>query len=303
MVVVNSPESLPELLVVVGPTASGKTELASRLCARLDGEILSADSVQVYRHFDLGTGKPSASERAQTPHHLLDIVEPDQAMDAARWAELAARTISAITARGKRPIVCGGSFLFVRALLYGLAPAPPASPELRLEHQQRAAREGRARLHEELKLVDPEAAARLAPNDLMRVSRALEVHALTGVALSRWQAEHGFRTPHFRARLIGVRRSREELDARIRTRVERMLDAGWIEEVATLLARGFGDTRAMGSVGYKQIRQALVGGAPIEREALVNEISRATRVFARRQRTWLRDEPVEYGDPGGAERF
>jgi tRNA dimethylallyltransferase len=292
---------LPPLLVIVGPTASGKTELALELCQRLGGEIVSADSVQVYRHFDRGTGKPSPEERARATHHLLDIVEPTEAMDAARWAELATSTVAELTARGKQPIVCGGTFLWVRALIYGLSPAPPASATLRVEHQERAAREGRAQLHSELAAVDPEAAARLSPNDLMRVSRALEVHALTGVPQSRWHAEHGFRTPRFDARLIGVNRSRDELDLRIRARVEQMLAAGWVEEVESLITRGFAETRAMGSVGYKQIRDALQSGSAIDTPALCDAITRATRVFARRQRTWLREEPVEYVDPHGRE--
>lgn len=289
----------PPLLVIVGPTASGKTELALELCQRLGGEILSADSVQVYRHFERGTGKPSPDERARAVHHLLDIVEPTEAMDAARWAELAGEKLSELWARGKRPIVCGGSFLWVRALLYGLAPAPPASAALRLEHKELAAREGRARVHAQLASVDPEAAARLAPNDLVRVSRALEVHALTGVPISKWQAEHGFRTPRFAARLLGVTRSRDELDQRIRKRVELMLQAGWVEEVRELSARGFAETRAMGSVGYRQIYEALAAGAAPDQTALADAITRATRVFARRQRTWLRDEAVEYVDAHG----
>jgi tRNA dimethylallyltransferase len=290
---------LPPLLVIVGPTASGKTELALELCERSRGEIVSADSVQVYRYFDRGTGKPSPEERARAAHHLLDIVEPSEAMDAARWAELAASTVEELRGSGKLPVVCGGSFLWVRSLIYGLAPAPPASAELRREHQERAAREGRARLHEELAAVDPEAAARLAPNDLVRVSRALEVHALTGVPLSRWQAEHGFRTPRYRARLLGVKRTKEELDLRIRARVEQMLKSGWVEEVKDLMSRGYGETRPMGSVGYKQIRDALASGATIDEDALTDAITRATRVFARRQRTWLREEPVEYVDARG----
>lgn len=292
---------LPPLIVIVGPTASGKTELALELCQRLGGEIVSADSVQVYRHFDRGTGKPSAEERARAAHHLLDIVEPSEAMDAARWAELAAATVAELTGRGKRPIVCGGTFLWVRALIYGLSPAPPASAALRMEHRERADREGRAKLHRQLAAVDPEAAARLSPNDLVRVSRALEVHALTGIPQSRWHAQHGFRTPRFNARLLGVNRSRDELDLRIRARVEQMLAAGWVAEVESLLARGFAETRAMGSVGYKQIRAALESGAAIDQSTLTDAITRATRIFARRQRTWLREEPVEYVDPRGRE--
>src|SRR5690606_4183170 len=142
-----------------------------------------------------GTGKPSASERARVPHHLIDVAEPDATLDAASWAELAEAAIADIRARGRRPIVCGGTFLWVRALLFGLAPAPPGDPEIRARHAALAASAGRAALHAELARVDAESAARLAPNDFVRVSRALEVYELTGIPLSRFQAEHGFRTP------------------------------------------------------------------------------------------------------------
>jgi tRNA dimethylallyltransferase len=286
--------AVPPLLVVVGPTASGKTELAVELAEQHGGEIVSADSVQVYRHFELGTGKPSAEERARAPHHLIDIAEPDQALDAASWAELAAESIAAIRARGRRPIVCGGTFLWIRALLFGLAPAPPGDAAIRARHAELTANEGRPALHAALARVDPDAASKLMPNDFVRVSRALEVFELTGVPLSRFQAGHGFREPRFAARLVGLARTREELDARIAARARQMLDAGWIDEVARLLARGFGASRAMGSVGYKQIAEALASGATPDPDALHLAIVRATRVFARRQRTWLRDRPVEW---------
>lgn len=283
--------------MVVGPTASGKTELAVTLAERLGGEIVSADSVQVYRHFEIGTGKPSADERARAPHHLIDVFEPHEHCDVARWVELADAAIAEIQSRGRTPIVCGGTFLWVRALIYGLAAAPPADPALRARHQHRAASEGRAALHAELARVDPETAARLAPNDLVRVSRALEVYELSGVTMSRWQAEHGFEKPRLGARLLGVARERDELDRRIRARAEAMLAAGWLEEVRDLVARGYGETRAMGSVGYRQVHEALASGAPIDLPALTEAVVRATRVFARRQRTWLRDQPVEWLPP------
>jgi tRNA dimethylallyltransferase len=285
------------LLVVVGPTASGKTELAMRLCEELDGEIVTADSVQVYRGFDIGSGKPSLVERARVRHHLIDVVEPNEALDAARWAELAETSIAEIRARGKQPIVCGGTFLWVRALVYGLAAAPPASAEIRVRHREIAERDGRAALHSELARVDPEAAARLAPNDFVRVSRALEVFELTQVPISRWHAEHGFREKRHAARLIGVRREKVELDGLIEKRVTSMLDAGWIEEVRELVKAGHAESRAMGAVGYKQIKEALIQES-FDRDALAQAIVRVTRVFARRQRTWLRDEPVEYFAPG-----
>lgn len=292
-----------ELLVVVGPTASGKTELSVRLAERDHGEIISADSVQVYRHFEIGTGKPSADELARARHHLIDVVEPHEPMDAARFAELARGVIADVRARGRRPIVCGGTYLWVRALVYGLAPAPPADPELRRRYEDWAAREGRGALHAELQKRDPEAAARLAPNDFVRVSRALEVFELTGLPLSRWQAEHGFRTAHYQARLVGVHRAKEELDERIAARVRAMFAAGWLDEVRDLLARGYADARAMSAVGYKQVAAAVQSPSGFDQAELELQIVRATRIFARRQRTWLRDEPVRWLDAGARERL
>ncbi len=291
------------LLVVVGPTASGKTALAVRLAERLGGEVVSADSVQVYRRFEIGTGKPTAEERARAPHHLIDIVDPLEPMDAARWAALADEAIADIVARERRPIVCGGTFLWVRALLFGLADAPPADEAIRARHREHAEREGRAGLHSELARVDPKLAEKLAPNDFVRVSRALEVFELTGVTLSAWQAEHGFREPRHAARLLGVRHSREELDRRIEARARAMLDAGWVDEVRALLDQGFGQARAMRSVGYRQVAEAIESGEPVAEASLMESIVRATRVFARRQRTWLREEPVEWLEPGEATAF
>jgi tRNA dimethylallyltransferase len=263
---------------------------------------VSADSVQVYRHFDIGTGKPSAEQRARAPHHLIDCIEPAEPMDAARWAELAHEQIAEIRARGKMPIVCGGSFLFVRSLVHGLVAAPPADAAVRERHRARVEEAGRDALHADLRHVDPEVAARLAPNDFVRVSRALEVFELTGVRMSQWQAEHGFRTLRHRARLVGVRRDPSELDVRIRVRCQAMLDAGWIEEARLLRERGYAGTRPFGAVGYKQIAEALaradVVADSLAASQLLEPIYRATRVFARRQRTWLRDQPVEWLEAG-----
>jgi len=292
------PSVPPPLWVVVGPTASGKTELAVTLAERDGGEIISADSVQVYRHFTVGTGKPTADERSRAAHHLVDIVDPLEPIDAAGWAALAVRAIDDVRARGREPIVCGGTFLWVRALLFGLAPAPPGDAKARERHRALADAEGRPAVHAALAAVDPESAARLAPNDFVRVSRALEVFELTGTPLSRFQEGHGFREPRYVARLVGVRREPAELDRRIEARVRAMLAAGWVDEVRALRERGFGAARAMGSVGYRQIDAALGGAEPIEAASLLDPIRRATRVFARRQRTWLRDEPVEWLEPG-----
>jgi tRNA dimethylallyltransferase len=280
------------ILAVVGPTATGKTALAVELAERLGGEIVGGDSVQIYTRFDIGSGKPTADEMARAPHHLVGIVDPLAHIDAASWAERADAVIADVRARGRVPIVCGGTFLWVKALLYGLAEAPAASPEIRLRHHDIAQRDGRPSLHERLRAVDPEAAARLHPNDFVRVSRALEVHELSGKPLSSWQREHGFRTARHRARLIAIAQEPEALTARITARVRTWLDAGWIEEVEGLIADGYGETRAMGSVGYAQVRAMLAGD--IAREDLQTAIVRATRVFARRQRTWLNHADVAW---------
>ncbi|HTA92169.1 MAG TPA: tRNA (adenosine(37)-N6)-dimethylallyltransferase MiaA [Polyangiaceae bacterium] len=286
------------LWVVVGPTASGKTALAVSLCEAHGGEIVSADSVQVYRHFELGTGKPNAEERERARHHLIDVIEPTEPMDAARFTELAELAIADIRSRGKRPIVCGGSFLWVRALVHGLVPAPPADAVLRARHQARVADAGRSALHAELARVDPEAARRLAPNDFVRVSRALEVYELTGKPMSDWQAAHGFKTARHDARLLGVRREKSELDQLILARCRAMLNAGWVAEAARLIQAGYANTRPFASVGYKQIALALESGEAIDLEWLELQIFRATRIFARRQRTWLRDQAIEWLPPG-----
>jgi tRNA dimethylallyltransferase len=287
-----APPDPDELLVVVGPTASGKTDLAVTLAERFGGEVIGADSVQVYRGFDVGSGKPTAAERARAPHHVVDVADPLEPFDAQRFADLADQAIIAIRARHKVPIVCGGTYLWVRALLHGLAPAPPADAEVRARHAALAEAEGRAALHARLAAVDPESAARLAPNDLVRVSRALEVWELSGKPQGEWFAEHGFQSSRYRARLLGVRRDRDDLDARIAARTTRMLAAGWVDEVRALVSRGLGGARAMGSVGYRQVKDHLEGR--IEAEDLPGAIVRATRIFVRRQRTWLRDEPVTW---------
>jgi tRNA dimethylallyltransferase len=279
-----------ELLAVVGPTASGKTALAVELAERLDGEVISADSVQIYRGLDVGSGKPTAEELRRAPHHLVSMLDPLEHVDASSWAAHASRVVEAVRARGKVPIVCGGTFLWVKALLFGLAEAPSASPEVRARHRALAEAEGRLALHRRLRAVDPDSAERLHPNDLVRVSRALEVFELTGRPLSAWQKEHGFAQARHRAKLVAIACDGAVLTERIRTRVRGWLAEGWIEEVQGLIAGGAGEARALGSVGYAQVRAMLAGTLP--RAELETAIVRATRVFARRQRTWLNHTDV-----------
>jgi tRNA dimethylallyltransferase len=293
---IDPPLGPDELVVVVGPTASGKTDLALDLAGSLGGEIVNADSVQIYRGFDLGSGKPSAAERARAPHHLFDWRDPLDLVDAVQWAAEAERVVAEARARGRVPIVCGGTFLWVRALVWGLAEMPAADEAIRARHRALAEAEGRAALHAELARVDPASAARLAPNDLVRVSRALEVWETSGRTITEWHAGHGFSRQKHAARFVGVRRTPEELAARIAARTRAFLAAGWIDEVRGLVAEGYGEARAMGSVGYRQVHEHVLGTLPLA--DLEETVNRATRVFTRRQRTWLREQPVTWVERG-----
>jgi tRNA dimethylallyltransferase len=278
------------LLTIVGPTASGKTGLAVALCERLGGEVVSADSIQVYRQFDVGSGKPSPQELDRAPHHLVSSIDPLEPVDAADWAALATRAIADVRARGRVPIVCGGTFLWIKALLFGLADAPAGNAEMRERFRYIAESEGRAALHARLRVVDPASADRLHPNDFIRVSRALEVYQLTSRPMSEWQKEHGFATERHKSQLFALARDPAVLTQRIRARSARWLASGWIDEVESLRKRGFDEARAMRSVGYAEVRAMLAG--ELARDDLETAIVRATRTFARRQATWLNHVPV-----------
>jgi tRNA dimethylallyltransferase len=280
------------LLCIVGPTASGKTDLALHTCEAVGGEIVSADSVQIYRGFDIGSGKATREEIARVPHHLVDTHDPLTPIDAAEWAKLAEAAIEDIRRRGKVPIVCGGTFFWVRALVLGLVEAPAADPDVRARHRAIIDEKGRAALHEALAQVDPASAKRLHPNDVVRVSRALEVYELSGRTMSDWQAAHGFKARRFDAAMIALEHDPAVLTERIGARVDRWLAHGWLDEVRGLLDAGYGEARAMGSVGYAEVRAHLEGQLP--REELRDAIVRSTRVFARRQRTWLNHVDVEW---------
>ena len=218
------------VVCIVGPTASGKTALALALASRFGAEIVSADSRQIYRGLDIGTAKPTLAEQARARHHCLDLIEPGAAFDAARFRRAAADAIADIRARGRVPFVVGGTGLYVRALLGGLCPAPPRVPALRAALDATMARDGLDALYAQLVRIDPDAARRLAPRDRVRIVRALEVALATGVPLSRWQAEHGFRERPYETLVIGLARPTGELDARIRTRVDAMVASGFVDE-------------------------------------------------------------------------
>jgi tRNA dimethylallyltransferase len=282
--------SRPRIVCLVGPTASGKSALALDIAARFAGEIVSADSRQVYRRLDIGTAKPSPAERARVVHHCLDLVEPDTPFDVSRFRAAASAAIADITARGKLPVVAGGTGLYVRVLLHGLCPAPPASPVLRAALRRLLAVRGASALHRALAALDPEAAARLGPRDGVRIVRALEVSLVSGIPLSRWQAEHGFAERPYEALLIGLTRPTPELDARIAERARAMVNAGMLDEVRRLCDEGLAaDAPGLCTVGYPELRACLDGRTDLE--SALAAIVLATRRFAKRQRTWFRREP------------
>ena len=284
------------LAFLVGPTAAGKSALALRVAEAAGAELLSLDSMQVYRGMDVGTAKPGPEERARVPHHLLDLVEPSERYHVERYLSDAAQAWSDACARGRPAFFAGGTGLYLKALCYGLFEGPEHDPELRAELRARAAAEGSAALHAELVRVDPASAARIHPNDEKRVVRGLEVFRTAGRPLSALQREwEGSRAGRPRA-LLGVAPSPERLDERIRARTRAMLAGGWIEEVERILsAGGFGPTSSQ-ALGYAQIARHLAGGSSLSELEL--EIAGLTRRFARRQRTWFRGFPdIVWIDP------
>lgn len=273
--------------VIAGPTASGKTALAVALARRLGGEIVNADSQQVYRGLDVGTAKPTAEERAAARHHLLDLVEPGEGMDAARFAALADAAIEDIAARGGVPIVAGGTGLYVRALLHGVVAAPGRDPALRLRLEEEAARLGRPALHARLGEIDPEAAQRIRPNDLVRIVRALEI-AASGRLPSELFAAHAFGADRYDAVLLALDPPRAELHRRIDARVAEMFAGGLLDEARALRVRFGGAMPPKLPIGYGEAIACVSGELPLA-EA-IRRVQVAHRRYARRQVVWLRKE-------------
>ncbi|HEY0879519.1 MAG TPA: tRNA (adenosine(37)-N6)-dimethylallyltransferase MiaA [Zeimonas sp.] len=277
--------------MLLGPTASGKSGFALRLARRLPIEIVSVDSAQVYRGLDIGTAKPDAAERAAVAHHLIDLVDPAERYSAARFVDDALAAIAEIRARGRMPLLIGGTMLYARALAEGLHPLPGADPAVRERLEGEARVQGWRALHARLATIDPGSAARIEPTDAQRIQRALEIHETTQRTMSEWLAEPAPQPPTGRARIVRIAlepADRAELHARIATRFDAMLDAGLVDEVRALRARGdlSPSLPSMRSVGYRQAWQWLEKGGPIE--TLRAAGIAATRQLAKRQLTWLR---------------
>lgn len=278
----------PRVLVIAGPTASGKSELAARLAESLGAEIVGADSRQVYRYMDVGTAKPTREERELVRHHLVDVVDPDQLYDVATWRSAALTALADIHARGRRAIVCGGTGLYLRSLTRGLFAGPPADEAVRSRLEREEARQPGS-LHARLREVDSASALRIHANDVVRTVRALEVYETTGRALSAWLGEHGLSEKPFETLMLETDIERDELRERIAARSREMVRGGIVEELDGLYARGYPrSTRAFEAIGYRQAGQCLAG--ELARDQLAETISIATAQYAKRQRTWLRGQ-------------
>jgi len=297
-----SAEKLKKVVAIIGPTASGKTEIGLFLAERFSGEIVNFDSVQVYRGLDIGTAKPEPELRSRVPHHLFDILEPWEEFNAAAYAERAREVIREIVARGRLPVLAGGTGLYLKALLHGLFPVEVPG-EIRERLRERLKEEGLSALYAELLRVDPEAARRIHPHDRVRVLRALEVFYATGRPFSELAREHAFRESHFRALKIGLYLPREELYRRLEARVEEMLSRGLLEEVRGLLSRGLSpELKPLQAIGYRHMIAYLRG--ELSWEEAVRLMKRDTRRYAKRQLTWFRADPeVHWFQPREKEKI
>lgn len=277
------------LLALVGPTGSGKSALALRLAGELPLEIVSCDSLQVYRGLDIGSAKPRPEERARVRHHLLDVAEPHEEFSAARWVELARPALDEIAGRGRLPVIVGGTGLYLKALLEGLFAGPSRDERLRGRLERWAARRGAARLHALLARIDPAAAARLHPHDVLRVVRALEVYRLTRRRLSEHLALPPPRLEGYAVRLIGLAPERASLRRRVAARTAAMFEEGLLAETAAVLARYGGQApRPLRAIGYRQALECLAGR--LDPAAAREQVTTATMQYAKRQMTWFRHQ-------------
>lgn len=284
--------SHPPVVVVVGTTATGKSALGVELAERLPGggEVINADALQVYRGFEIGTGQPTVAERRDVPHHLFGFFSPEERFSAGAFARRAHEVVAEVRARGRRPVVVGGSGLYLRALLEGISPVPPGDPAVRAALRARLEEEGLAVLFYELSERDPATAARLAPGDTQRILRALEVVEATGRPLSEWIAVRPYGEDRLEATRIGLTLPRSLLYDAIERRVARMLEQGWVGEVRDHLSRGLSpEAPAFQAIGYRELARHVAGEWSLDRA--VEEIVRATRRYGKRQSTWFRKEP------------
>jgi tRNA dimethylallyltransferase len=292
-----------KIIVIAGPTASGKSSLSIELAHRFGGEIVNADSMQVYREMNIGTAKPSLEVRRNTPHHLFDVVDPDEDFNAALYHSLAVPVIEDILARGRVCFLVGGTGLYVKTLLGGLFACPPADLHFREDLRRQCDRLGPEALHQRLARLDPESARKVHPRDRVRVIRSLEIIRITGRPFSVLAREHGFRKKTFDSLRFCLQIEREALYHRIDARSLSMVREGLVEETAGLLRKGFSpELKSMKSLGYRHAVQHLQGLT--DRDRMIGEIQRDTRRYAKRQITWFRADPgMQWVAPEAKELF
>jgi tRNA dimethylallyltransferase len=286
----------PRVVILLGPTGVGKSKLAIEWAEALGGEIISADSMQVYRYMDIGTAKPTPDDQKRVRHHLIDLVTPDQPFHAALYRTLGRKAIDQLY-QDKKPIwVVGGTGLYIKTLTQGLFSSPKIDPQIRELLKQEAKEKGSDALYERLKKVDPKTAFQLHPNDLFRIIRALEVFDSTGAPISFYREQHRFGERPYKTLKIGLERNREKLYDRIEERVDQMLENGFLQEVEKLMEMGYGpELKPMQSLGYKQTVQFLM--KEIKWDEAVRQIKRDTRHYAKRQLTWFKADPeVQWWD-------
>lgn len=293
----NSDKLKPKVIVICGPTGVGKTSVALELAKTFNGEIINADSMQIYRHMDIGTAKPTTSEQALILHHMINIVNPDDHFDAATYAKQAYQVILKLHKKGITPFVVGGTGLYIKALLQGLFKAGASDPNIRKGLAEEAKLQGSGFLYKRLSQCDPEAAQGLHPHDTFRIIRALEVYKLTGKPISEHQQGHGFVDRPFHAIKIGLEMDRKVLYDGINRRVEAMIAAGFIDEVKKLLGRGYAaDLKSMQAIGYRHLVDYIKGN--ISWDETMRTLKRDTRRYAKRQLTWFKvDSEIIWTEP------
>ncbi len=280
----------PKLILICGPTAIGKTSVAIDAARFLDGEIVNADSMQIYKHMDIGTAKPTAEERCRAVHHMIDIAMPDEPYDAACFSREARASVNQVLSRGRTPIVSGGTGFYIRALLYGLCEAAPEDAAVRSQLKTEARQSGTDALYRRLEACDPESAGKIHPNDTYRVIRALEVYAASGMTISEFRRQHGFSDAPYNVLKIGLFMDRGVLYERIDSRVDQMMAEGFCDEVRRLLEMGYHETlRPMQALGYRHLAAYLAGKTDLK--TAVATMKRDTRHYAKRQLTWFRKDP------------
>lgn len=296
-------EERPRIVVIGGPTASGKTAVAQRLAQSFDGEIVSADSIQIYRYMDIGSAKPTAEERSRVPYHMVDIRNPNEDFSAGDFVIEARQCIEKILSRGRVPFVVGGTGLYIRLLLGGVVDAPSRDPQLRARLRAEEEQGGKGTLFARLVQVDPEAAGSIPPGNLRRIIRSLEIFELTRLKLSDLHSEHSFKDRPYRHLFVCLTCDRKVLYELIDKRVDSMIKGGLLEEVHTLLERGYSrELKPMQSLGYRHAAMILAG--EMDADDAVELMKKDTRHYAKRQLTWFRSEPeVVWCDPDREERI